>query len=298
LAVSTSAALQSFSDEIEKVAEGAGPSAVSVSSYCGSGTGIVWDDKHIVTAYHVAGDDESADICSDGREITGKVMGHDAVSDIAVIEVEGNLVPMQRGNSDMLKVGQFVLALANPYGGGIGATSGIITGIRKRVGGWWNFSLDEAIVTDARVNPGYSGGPLVNASGKLIGMNVALVSSRGIAVPVNRIGRKVERILSGKTEARPYLGIGISYVRLPAGNGQAMHGLIVMSVEKGSPAENAGLIVGDILLSADGREVAREFAYSGLLGDDTVGREVVLGILRGGKHMDIRAIPQQAQDGE
>ncbi len=291
----SSITLQTFSDEIEKVTEEAGASVVSVRGDCSAGTGIAWDEGHVVTAHHVVEDQEEVDISISGHVFSGAVKGHDASSDIALIDVGEKLTPIRRGDSDRLKVGQFVLALANPYGGGVGATSGIITGVRKRVGGWWNFSLEEAIVSDARVGPGYSGGPLLNASGQLVGMNVALAPSRGIAVPVNSLARRIDGILSGRVQGKPYLGIGLSYVRLPDRITHARNGLLVMSVARESPAESAGLLPGDILLKVDGRDATREFGRSGLLGDDTIGKEVTLGLLRGGEYIEIRAVPGEQQ---
>lgn len=289
-------ALQTFSDEIEKVAMEAGPSVLSVHGPGNAGTGIAWDDRHVVTAFHVVEGFDEVDISVEGRQFPGIVKGHDAASDMALVECRERLKPISRGNSDRLRVGQFVLALANPHDAGVGATSGIITGVRKRVGGWWNFSLDEAIVTDARVGPGYSGGPLVNALGQLVGMNVALVSSRGIAVPVNRIARRVEGILTGRKEVRPYLGVALSYVRLPESMKQGRYGLLIMTVEKDSPAEVAGLIPGDILLTVGGKNASREFEFSNLLEEDAVGKGVMLGILRGGSYLELNAVIGQLQE--
>lgn len=274
----------------------AGPSVLSVRGPGNAGTGIAWDDMHVVTAHHVVEGFDEVDISVEGRQFSGIVKGHDAALDMALVECRERLSPISRGDSDRLRVGQFVLALANPYDGGVGATSGIITGVRKRVGGWWNFSLDEAIVTDARVGPGYSGGPLVNALGQLVGMNVALVSSRGIAVPVNRIARRVEGILTGRKEVRPYLGVALSYVRLPESMKHGRNGLLIMSVEKDSPAEVAGLIPGDILLTVGGRNASREFGFSNLLEEDAAGKGVMLGILRGGSYLELNAVPGQLQE--
>lgn len=288
--------LQTFSDEIERVTAEAGTSVVSVGSDGRAGTGIVWDEQKVVTAYHVVSGQDEVEVSLQGRRVTGRVKGVDTASDVALIEVGEKLTPIQRGDSDALKVGQFVLALANPYDGGVGATSGIITGVRKRIGGWWRFSVDEAIVTDARVNPGYSGGPLVNASGQLIGMNVAYVSSRGIAVPVNRMARIVDRIMSGRVSARPHLGITMNYVNLPQAVKGARHGLIILSVEKESPAEKAGLMLGDVIVTVGGKSAAEELRFRDLLNEDDIGREVKLGVLRGGNYLELKASPEASKE--
>lgn len=290
--------LQTFSDEIEKVTAEAGTSVVSVGGDGRAGTGVVWDDRHIVTAYHVVSGQDEVEISFQGRRLPGRVKGSNMASDVALIELNEKMTPIPRGNSDALKVGQFVLALANPYDGGVGATSGIITGVRKRVGGWWRFSVDEAIVTDARVNPGYSGGPLVNAAGQMIGMNVAYVSSRGIAVPVNRISRIVDRIMAGKATARPHLGITMNYVSLPQEMQGAGHGLIILSVEKESPAEKAGLLLGDVIVTVAGKKAAEELRFRELLDEDDIGSNVQLGVLRGGNYLELTAVPEASAEEE
>src|SRR3984957_18705860 len=199
--------LETFSSAIQQVAESVSPSVVSVSSDGRNGTGIVWDDEgHIVTAYHVVQGLEEVEVGSDsGETFTAKVVGHDKSSDLALLKIEGKLRPIAKGDSESLRVGQFVLALANPYATKASATSGIITGVKRNIGGWWGISIDEAIITDAQVNPGYSGGPLVDASGKMIGLNVASVSSRGIAIPINTISKSFERLASGQAIGRAYL---------------------------------------------------------------------------------------------
>ena len=187
--------LQTLSNAIQQVAESASPSVVSIRSDGGNGTGIVWDDQgHIVTAYHVVRHVEEVEVSTDdGQTFTAKVVGRDRTSDIALLKVDTKLQPIQKGDSESLKVGQFVLALASPFGSKASATSGIITGVKRNIGGWWGVQIDEAIVTDARVNPGYSGGPLVDASGRMVGLNVALVSSRGIAIPVQKVAEVVAK---------------------------------------------------------------------------------------------------------
>lgn len=292
----SSVTLQTFSDEIEKVAEEAGSSVVSVNSMGRAGTGVVWDEGHVVTAWHVVCGQDEVTISSGGKELHGVVKGHDERLDVALVAVEGRLSQMERGSSDGLKVGQFVLALANPYDGGVGATSGIITGVRKSIGGWWRFYIDEAIVSDARVNPGYSGGPLVNAAGQMIGMNVAYVSARAVAVPVNRIARIVDRIKAGGETGRPFLGITLNQVRVQAGNFGQKLGLIVLYVEQGSPADRAGLMLGDVLITIDGRAAAGDGSGWYLLDEDSIGREVKLGIIRAGKLLELTAVPEPLKE--
>src|SRR5271169_5710624 len=142
--------LQTLSNAIQHVAESASPSVVSISSDAGNGTGVVWDDQgHIVTAYHVIRHLEEVEVNSDsGETFNAKVVGRDRSSDLALLKIEAKLPPIQKGDSESLKVGQFVLALASPVGAKASATSGIITGVKRNIGGWWGVQIDEAIVTD------------------------------------------------------------------------------------------------------------------------------------------------------
>jgi S1-C subfamily serine protease len=295
--------LQTLSSAIEQVAESVSPSVVSVGSEGSSGSGIVWDDKgHIVTAYHVVrGLDEVEVGLEDGRTLSAKVVSSDRRSDVALLKVEEGLSPISKGDSDSLKVGQFVLALANPFATKASATSGIITGVRRNIGGWWGLDIQGAIVTDARVNPGYSGGPLVDASGKMIGMNVARISSRGIAIPIQAISKTVERLASGKPVGRAYLGIISNPVELPAdlaGISKQDSGLIVLSVESDSPAKKAGLSLGDVLVGFDGKPVTRFSELSGVLTEDVIGKASKVQVLRGGKLEELSITPGTAPERE
>lgn len=297
--------LETFSSAIQQVAESVSPSVVSVSSDGRTGTGIVWDDQgHVVTAYHVVhGLDEVEVGSNSGETYTAKVLGRDKTSDLALLKVEAKLPPIERGDSESLRVGQFVLALANPYATSASATSGIITSVRRSVGGWWGMGIEDAVVTDARLNPGYSGGPLVDASGKMVAMNVAYMSSRGIAVPIAKVSANIERLASGKTLTRAYLGVVTNPIPIPEevasspGVGQES-GLIVLSVESGSAAQTAGLAFGDVLLGLGGTPVTGFRDLTRLLTEDKIGKNVELKVLRGGKVEELSVTPRAAPESE
>jgi S1-C subfamily serine protease len=279
---------------------------VSVSSDGRNGTGIVWDDGgHIVTAYHVVHGLEEVEVGTDGGQtFTAKVVGQDKGSDLALLKIEGSkLRPIAKGDSESLRVGQFVLALANPYATKASATSGIITGVKRNIGGWWGVGIDDAIVTDARVNPGYSGGPLVDASGRMVGLNVAYVSSRGIAVPIQKVSATVERLASGRSVGRAYLGIVTNPIPIPEDVAKASdvgqeYGLLVLSVETGSPAKTAGLAFGDVLLGLEDKPVAGFRDLTRLLTEERIGKALKLKILRGGKTEELSVTPGPAPESE
>src|ERR1700722_5049333 len=297
--------LETFSSAIQQVAESVSPSVVSVSSDGRNGTGIVWDDEgHIVTAYHVVQGLEEVEVGSDsGETFTAKVVGHDKSSDLALLKIEGKLRPIAKGDSESLRVGQFVLALANPYATKASATSGIITGVKRNIGGWWGVGIDDAIVTDARVNPGYSGGPLVDASGRMVGLDIAYVSSRGIAVPIQKVSATVEKLASGKSVGRAYLGIITNPIPIPedvaktAGVGQES-GLLVLSVETGSPAKTAGLAFGDVLVGLEDKPVTGFRDLTRLLTEEKVGKALKLKVLRGGRIEELSVTPVSAAESE
>jgi len=302
LSLNSSGILQTISGEIERLAEGTGRSVVSVGSGHGNGSGITWDEHTVVTAYHVVRGAEEVSIgTEDGRKLTAKVTGRFRRSDIAVLTVEGALSPIARGDSEGLRPGQFVLALANPFASRTSVTSGIITGANRSIGGWWGMTIENAIITDARVNPGYSGGPLVDASGRLIGMNVAYVSKRGIAVPVNTIAKVVQRLAKGQPFRRAYLGIVSNPVALPeeVSSNQRVGqeaGVMVFSVEDGTPAKQSGLSFGDVILRFNGKSISSSEDLTSLLGEEAIGQQAKLSVLRGGNVVDLEITPTTGRE--
>ncbi len=297
--------METFSSAVQAVAESASPSVVSVSSDGRNGTGVVWDDQgHIVTAYHVVHGLEEVEVGSDsGETFTAKVLGRDKGSDLALLKIEAKLPPITKGDSESLRVGQFVLALANPYATRASATSGIITSVKRSIGGWWGVGIEDAVVTDARVNPGYSGGPLVDASGKMVALNIAYMSSRGIAVPIRKVSAVVEQLASGKVLGRAYLGIVTNPIPIPEDVAKASevsqeYGLLVLSVEAGSAAKAAGVAFGDVLLGLDGNPVAGFRDLTRLLTEEKVGKSLELKVLRGGRVEELSVTPGPAPESE
>jgi S1-C subfamily serine protease len=302
LSPSSSGILQTISGEIERIAENVGRSVVSVGSGQGNGSGIAWDEHTVVTAYHVVRGAEEVNVgTEDGRKLVAKVTGRLRRSDLAVLTVDASLTPIQKGDSDGLKAGQFVLALANPFASRTSVTSGIITGANRTIGGWWGMTIENAVITDARVNPGYSGGPLVDASGQLIGMNVAYFSKRGIAVPVNAIEKVVKRLAEGKPFKRAYLGIVSNPVALPAEVSSDQRvgqetGVMVLSIEDGTPAKKSGLAFGDVILKFNGKSISNSDDLTSLLGEEAIGKQAKISILRGGNVVELEITPTTGRE--
>ena len=193
-------ALLSLSEEIEHIADNVSQSVVSVySRNRGNGSGVIWNvDGHIVTCSHIIGELNEVEVSlNNGKSYLAKVVGNDPYSDITLLKIKDvsgiSLKPIEIADSENLKAGQFVIALANPYGDYHSVTQGVITSERRairRVGWRWAVAgdvMDNIVVTDTRLNPGYSGGPLVNVQGKMVGLNIAYISSRGIAIRANKV---------------------------------------------------------------------------------------------------------------
>jgi len=291
--------LQRFSGAIEDVARSASPSVVSVGVDGRSGTGVVVDGEgHILTAGHVVSRLEQTEVgTSDGKKLVAQVVGRNPYADLALLKVEdAKLEPMELGDSSGLRVGQFVMALANPFSSAVSVTSGIVTGVNRPIGGWWRFSLQNAIVTDARLNPGYSGGPLVDASGRMVGMNVAYVSNRGIAVPANTIKKSIEKMAKGENVKRAYLGVVTNTIELPdevaaRSDVNQESALMVFSVEPESAAKRAGIRLGDVLLKLGDSPLTSVEDLTGALAEEAIGRKTSLLVMRGEELRELSVTP-------
>lgn len=293
--------LQSFSNAVAQLAEGVSRSVVNVNTGRRSGTGLVWSsDGLIVTASHVVGRAESPTVTlSDGRELPAKVVGGDRYTDVALLKVEATgLEPLDSGNPGETKVGQFVLALANAFGKKASATSGIVTSHGRSMRGWWGAVIEEAVISDAKLNPGYSGGPLVDASGRLLGMNVAYFAGRGVAVPVHALGEIVSKLSRDGRVKQGFLGVVVEPIELPreiadrAEVGQET-GLLVRSVEERTPAKAAGVFIGDIIVRLGDTKAVDEYQLHKALSSEVVGKQVSLWVLRGGSPTELRVTPME-----
>ena len=289
--------LQSFSDALVSLVRDASDSVVQVSSGRGIGTGVVWDKEGLIaTNSHVIGRANKLEVAFVGGErLAAAVVGQDRFSDVAVLKVEkGKMKPIERGDSEDLATGQFVLALANPFGDRVGASSGIITNPRGKMGGPWS---DNLVITDVRLNRGYSDGPLMDASGRMIGMNAAMFANRGIAIPIRAVSTVISELSKSGSIKRAYLGIVSNPITLPEESAKELgqsEGLIVLSVEPGTPAKKAGVAVGDILVGLDSKRVESYFDLHGLLTGGVIGKETSLSVLRSEKLTELKITPVEA----
>ena len=295
--------LQSFSNAVTELAESVSPSVVSVNAGRRGGTGMVWSsDGLVVTASHVVGHSASPTVVlGDGKELEAKVVGTDPYTDVALLKVDASgLAPVKVGSADEIRVGQFVLALANTSGKKASATSGIITSNRRSMRGFWGVMIEDAVVSDAKLNPGYSGGPLVDASGNLLGMNVAYFAGRGVAVSAESLKETVGKISKDGRVKKGFLGVVVQPVELPEELASSVDvgqrsGLLVRSVEAGSPAKAAGVALGDIILRLGDAQATDEYELHRALSGEVVGKEAPLRILRAEKVADLKVTPREAE---
>ena len=267
----------------------------------GAGSGVVFDAKNglIVTNNHILEyADEITVVLSDGRKMPGKRVGGDAETDIALVRVAAEgLTPIPLGDSDKLEVGDFVLAIGNPFQIGQTVTSGIVGGLRRSGLGIENY--EEFIQTDASINPGNSGGALVNLRGELVGINTAVVGDNGgrtgigFAIPVNMARAVVDQILVHGDIQRGQLGITIETLTPEAVREKNLSaeqsGAVITKIEPGSAAERAGAKTGDVITQLGGSPVRDATDLRNRLGALRLGEAVELAVLRGDQQIVLHA---------
>jgi len=264
----------------------------------GSGV-IVSSDGYIITNNHVIERaDEIRVTLLDKRSFKGKIVGADPKTDVAIIKIDaGGLPTTPWGNSDKLQVGEFVLAIGNPYGLSHTVTMGIISAVGRANVGIADY--EDFIQTDAAINPGNSGGPLVNIKGELIGINTAIFSRTGgyqgigFAVPSNMVRLVMDQLVQKGTVTRGWLGVTIQELTPEISQKLGItksRGALVSDVAKGSPAEKSGLARGDVIVEFDGKEVKDVNVLRNMVAQSKVGTEITIKILRAGKEYMIKAV--------
>ena len=268
----------------------------------GLGSGfIVRSDGVIVTNAHVIQNAQRINVMMrDGRVYPATRMGADETNDIAVLKIEGDSLPVAAlGNSNVVLIGEWAIAIGNPYGFVLGnseptVTTGVISGVGRNLvarseGPTAYFDM---IQTDASINPGNSGGPLVNADGEVIGVNSSIYSPSGgsvgigFAIPINRVRRVVEDLVAHGAVRRPWIGVRLQYPRSANLRDAITAGAVIASVTPGSPAARAGLRPGDAILRAGTRSIRNAFDWEAILLDLRVGEQVALRVRRAAREFD------------
>lgn len=274
------------------------------------GSGFIIDEEgYILTNYHVVGAASEIKVSLEsGKEYDAEVIGSDQKTDIALIKIKlkKRFPVIKMGNSDELEIGDWVIAIGNPFGLGHTVTAGIVSA-KERVLGTGPY--DAYIQTDAPINPGNSGGPLINTKGEVVGINAIIYSPTGIpqnigigfAIPINLAKSLLEQLKKGKV-VRGWLGVYIQAVTEDIAEGFGMKepkGALVSEVIKGSPAEEAGIKRGDVIVTFDGKEVRNSHDLPAMVASTEVGKVVDVKVLRDGKPLTIKVnIGKMPEEGE
>ncbi len=282
--------LTDFSNGLSAAVEKAGASTILVDArkrYPASG--IAYADDLILTADHVVTrEDEIKVLLSDGKSLNATIAGRDPGSDLTLLRIaEKSLKPAQ--TSDSVKVGQLVLALGRPSSAGMQASWGIVTAISGPTRTFRGGLLDEYVQTETTPYPGFSGGPLINTEGEVLGLNTSgLTRGSSLTIPVKVAWRIADEIAKHGSVKRGYLGVRTQLVDIPEAARTALkreqnHGLLVLWLDEGAPAEKAGFLVGDILVAVSGQPVGDHDDLFSALNGDTVGKSIAVEVLRGGR---------------
>ncbi len=293
--------LGAFSDELANVVERAARSIVTVAARPRqSATGIVWktDTETIVlTADHVVErEDDITVILPDKREVKAQLIGRDPSTDLAALRLAGvdlgaDTAPAEVAES--LRVGSLVLAIGRPGSDGPRVSFGAVTFIDGPRRSWQGAEIEGVIFPDVTLYPGFSGGPLVDLSGRVVGLSSShLTRANSAAIPVATLRRVANTLLTHGRVRRGYLGVGTQQVPLPAALAQKAGvsqdaALLVVTVESGSPAEQAGLLLGDLIVALGGQTVTDADTLRSQLGGDKLGQQIAVKIVRGGVPQDL-----------
>ena len=266
---------------------------------------IISAEGYIITNNHVVNDaDEVMVKLSDGRELKGELKGKDEKLDLALIKISDKqaLPHVELGDSDSLEVGEWVMAIGNPFGLSHTVTAGIVSAKGRVIG---TGPYDDFIQTDASINPGNSGGPLFSSDGKAIGINTAIISGGaggiGFAIPINAVKTVVEQLRSNGKVIRGYLGVRFQPLTSDLAKSFGLDsekGALIASVEKDTPAEKAGLKPGDIILEYDGKPINDGNELPRYVAGTPVDKKVKLVIFREKKKQDVYVTVGKLKDAE
>jgi S1-C subfamily serine protease len=302
--------LDAYSRAVVRASEQVSPSVVNVEvrqrqGSRGTGSGFLFTpDGLILTNSHVVHHAVHVDLTlTDGRRMQADLVGEDPDTDLAVLRIGApGLAPARLGDSRSLQVGQVVIAIGNPYGFQYSVTAGVVSALGRSLRARSGRLIDDVIQTDAALNPGNSGGPLVTAQGLVVGVNTAVIlPAQGLcfAIPINTAKLVAARLIKDGKIRRGYLGMGGQNVPIPRRLVRAYHlpdetGILVVSIEDGSPAKRAGLAEGDVIVRYGVHSVAGIDDLHRLLIDEEVGVRSTLAVLRGAEIASLDIVPGES----
>jgi serine protease Do len=281
-------ATAALSSSAAGVAEALLESVVVVNGGWGGGSGVIWQsDGLIVTNSHVVHSDKAGVVLRDGTQLPGRLVARDQEHDLAALRVDRSGLPAATpGDSSRVRVGQIVLAAGNPLGMRGVVTAGIITGVGD-AGGEAALHTRKLIRADVSLAPGNSGGPLADAQGRVLGIN-AMISSQGMALAIPTA--VVQHFVASQRKDRPYIGIEGLPIQMRVG-GMPRRALLLTAVAEGSPAERAGLLLGDVLLAFDGHDIETGEQFQSQLWAQKLGEAVRVAVLRSNRQAEVEVVP-------
>jgi S1-C subfamily serine protease len=297
--------LDAYSAAVTGVVQRVVPSVASlrVPSRRGEGSGsasVLTPDGFLLTSAHVVEGASSAMAgFANGTESEADVVGRDVFSDLAVLRARGEVPnPVALGDAGQLQVGQLVVAVGNPLGLAGSVTAGIVSALGRSLPTRQGRVVDEVIQTDAALNPGNSGGVLADSRGEMVGVNTAIAGiGVGLAIPINETTKRIiSALMTAGRVRRAWLGIAGGQTPLPPPLVKKLgrrDGLRVAQVISGSPAEIAGLRVGDILVAVEGEPLSSSTELQRRLVEDAIGRRVEITVWRNGALVDVIAVPRE-----
>jgi S1-C subfamily serine protease len=290
--------LDAYSEAVVRTVESASPAVVKIEAGRGGGSGFFFTpDGLLLTNSHVVGQAAHVTVTlADGRSLRGDVVGDDPHTDLAVVRVDGSSLPtLSFGDSRGVRVGQIAIAIGNPFGFQCTVTTGVVSALGRSLRARSGRLIDDVIQTDAALNPGNSGGPLVTTRGEAIGVNTAtIMPAQGLcfAIASNTARFVVSRLVRDGRIRRSYIGVAGQNVPVPrrlvvAHRLANASSVLVMSVEPDSPGEQCGLRDGDLIVAFDGHPIRGIDDLHRLLTDERIGGAFPLTIIRG---VDLRAL--------
>ena len=298
--------LDAYSQAVIAAVDDVAPSVVRVEVGRGGGSGVIFTpDGFVLTNSHViAGGGAVAVTLPDGRSMAADRVGDDGDTDLAVLRISGAALPWARlGDSRRARVGQVAIAIGNPYGFHHSVTSGVVSALGRSLRAKSGRLMDDIIQTDAALNPGNSGGPLVSTRGEVLGINTAMIlPAQGLcfAIASNTVRYVAARLMRDGRIRRSYIGVGGQQTPIPRAIGRfsgiaAVSGVLVTSIEPGSPASRAGLEEGDVIVRFGGSAVAGIDDLHRELTEERIATSVELTVLRRGRRRELAITPAELQ---
>lgn len=302
--------LDAYSRAVIAAAERVSPSVINIESRYASGvrstgSGFIFtpDGLAMTNSHVVRGASRLEVMMADGRTTHADLVGDDPETDLAVVRLDApNLVPAALGESRKVRVGQLAIAIGNPYGFQCTVTAGVVSALGRALRSRSGRLMDDIIQTDAALNPGNSGGPLVNSRGEVIGVNTAMIlPAQGIcfATAIDTAKFVAGRLIRDGRVRRSYIGVAGHTLALPRWlvrrhNLATESGVLIVSLEEASPARHAGLAEGDIIVAFDERPVSGVDDLHRLLTDERVGRRIPIVVLRRGERRTLEIVPAES----